>query len=162
MSAPTEVLLQFDAAANAYAATCHTDPLQWHRPDAAEFTRLHDLLLPHAESGDARSQYALATIYWLGLCCETEEELAQTRQVSIEKATPWWIAAAAQGHWPALDNLVTSGVGPDAERARQAWAALEHERPDLVGHYSGMPVYGPPFVQELSRRLYSKVDLTLM
>src|SRR5688572_16273737 len=98
VSEASEVLLQFGKAAKAYAATCHTDPSQWHRPDVAEFIRLHDLLLPHAESGDAQSQYALATIYSLGLCCETEEAFAQTRQALTEKATPWWIAAATQGH----------------------------------------------------------------
>src|SRR5688572_371121 len=154
MSSANQVLEQFDFAMETYADKCHTDPSRWHAPDVAEFTRLRSLLMPHAEAGDARSQYALATIYWQGLCCVSEEDYQRTFQSSIEVATRWWIAAASQGYWHALDNLVTDGVGPEAERARRACAELNEERPDLIGRSHGMPVYGPAFVQELSRRLY--------
>jgi hypothetical protein len=102
-------------------------------------------------------QYALASILWLGLCCTSEAEIQAGRAAALEEATRWWTAAAMQGHWPALDNLVTSGVGADAERARESWHQLEQERPDLVGSSHSMPVYGPDFVQELCRRFYGRV-----
>ena len=148
---------RYQAACRAHADACAVDPQSWHRPDVDEFTQLSRLLLPHAESGDMACQYALATILWLGLCCESEEQFVASRGASIAEATRWWIAAARQGFWPALDNLVTSGVGPEAQRAGKAWRQLEQERRDLVGSSHGMPVYGPEFVQGLSRRLYGRV-----
>jgi hypothetical protein len=102
-------------------------------------------------------QYALATILSLGLCCESEEQFLVGHSFAREAATRWWIAAAMQGFWPALDNLITSGVGAEAQRAGEAFRQLEQERRDLVGSSHGMPVYGPRFVQELSRRLYGRV-----
>ena len=102
-------------------------------------------------------QYALATILSMGLCCDTEEQFLAGHSAAREAATRWWIAAAMQGFWPALDNLVTSGVGVETQRASEAWDKLEQERPDLVGSSHGMPVYGPDFVRELSRRLYGRV-----
>lgn len=102
-------------------------------------------------------QYALATILSMGLCCESEEQFLAGHSAAREAATHWWIAAAMQGFWPALDNLITSGVGAEAQRASEAFRRLEQERRDLVGSSHGMPVYGPEFVQELSRRFYGRV-----
>src|SRR5688572_27450461 len=92
-------------------------------------------------------------ISWLGLCCESENDYRATRDAAVQEATQWWIAAARQGHWAALDNLVTSGVGTEAESARAAWKELADERQDLIGRSHGMPVFGPDFVQELCRRV---------
>jgi hypothetical protein len=140
-----------------YTRICAADPNTWHRPDVSEFSALKSLLLPHAESGDVHCQYALAVILWMGLCCESEEEM-QTRYGSLlAEATLWWAAAAARGYWPALDNLVTDGVGEQAARAKEAGKELERERGDLVGWADKMPIYGQDFVQELSRRLYGRV-----
>jgi len=144
---------RYEAAVRIYGEACAAAPEQWHRPDVAEFK---ELLLPYAESGDMNCQYAIATIHWLGLCCETEEEFLADRSAR-ERATRWWIAAAMQGYWPALDNLVTCGVGAEAKRAGEAWDKLKQERPDLIGSSHGMPIYGPEFVQELSRRFYGRV-----
>jgi hypothetical protein len=157
MSSSHALYDRYQAAVCGYCDTCAGDPQSWHRPDVAEFTELRRLLLPHSESGDAACQYALATIHWLGLCCESEEQFVTGRVAATEEATRWWIAAATQGFWPALDNLVSDGVGPEAERAREAWRKLGQERRDLVGSSRGMPVYEPKFVQELSRRLYGRV-----
>lgn len=148
---------RYQLAFQAYGDACASEPERWHRPDVAEFTELHRLLLPHAESGDMYCQYALATILWMGLCCDSEEQFLSGHTVAREAATRWWIAAAMQGFWPALDNLITSGVGPEARRASEAFRQLEQERRDLVGSSHGMPVYGPEFVQELSRRFYGRV-----
>ena len=133
---------RYQAAFRAYGETCAADPQSWHRPDVAEFSELRRLLLPHAESGDMTCQYALATIQWWGLCCESEEQFSAGRGAAMEEATRWWIAAAMQGCWPALDNLVTSGVGAEAQRATEAFRQLKKERRDLVVSSHGMPVYG--------------------
>ena len=145
---------RYQAAMEAYAEMCTTDPQDWHRPNVVEFMELQHLLLPHAESGDMHCQYAMATILWLGLCYESEQDLIATHPVRIKEATRWWIAAASKGHVYALDNLVTSGIGPEAERARTASDVLERERRDLVGTSEDMPIYGPDFFEELSKRLY--------
>ena len=148
---------RYQIAFRAYGDICASAPERWHRPDVAEFTELHRLLLPHAESGDMYCQYALATIHSMGLCSESEEQFLADHIDAREAATRWWIAAAMQGFWPALDNLVTSGIGPEAQRACEAWRQLEQDRRDLVGSSHGMPVYGPEFVRELSRRFYGRV-----
>lgn len=151
------LLDRYDAAMQVYTADCTSNPSVWHRPNVAEFMELYGLLIPYAEAGEICCQYALATILWLGLCCESEEKFHTTLASAKEKATRWWIAAAKQGYWPALDNLVSTGVGKEAELAREAWHKLERERPDLVGFANGMPIYGDEFVQELSRRMYDRV-----
>src|SRR5438309_8516654 len=96
---------RYQSAIRAHGDACATDPQSWHRPDVAEFTELRRLLQPHAESGDVNCQYALGTILWLGLCCESEEQFSAGHAAAIEEATRWWIAAARQGLCPALDNL---------------------------------------------------------
>ena len=144
-------------ALDRYAKICAEAPEVWHRADVTEFSELKRALLPWAENGDVRCQYALATISRLGLCCESDDALASQHASLSAEATPWLIAAARQGYWPAVDNLATSGVGPEAARVSAAFAQLSRERADLVGFAHGMPVYGPPFVEELTRRLFGRV-----
>jgi len=157
MSNPRAICDRYEAAVRAYSRDCASDLSSWHRPDVAEFSELRRLLTPYAESGDMLCQYALATILWLGLCCVSEEQFMEGHSVACEEATRWWIAAAKQGHLPALDNLVGSGVGSEAQQAREAFRKLECERRDLVGSSHGMPIYGDEFIQELSRRFYGRV-----
>jgi hypothetical protein len=153
MSNAREVHARYKATIETHCEACRVDQQRWHQANV-EFAELRRQLLPHAESGDTLCQYALATIAWLGLCCESEEAFIAGHAASVEEATRWWIAAATQGYWPALDNLVTSGVGPEAQRAREASQSLEQTRPDLVGTSHGMPMYGQEFFQELSKNLY--------
>ena len=140
----------------AYIEECMVNPEDWHRPNVAEFEKLHQLLLPYAESGDMLCQYACATITWLGLYCESMEEFIRSHPVRIEEATRWWIAAATQGHEAALDNLITDGRGAEADRAREVSGQVERECPDLVGRSKGMPVYGPEFFAAVQSRLYGQ------
>jgi hypothetical protein len=157
MNNSSVVFERYDAAMRAHCEVCASAPQRWHRADTVEFAELERLLTPHAESGAVHCQYALATIFWMGLCCESEEQFLAGRTSALEKATRWWRAAAQQGFCPALDNLVTSGVGPEAQKAGEACRQLERERQDLVGSSHGMPVYGPEFWLELSRNLYGRV-----
>lgn len=144
-------------AMNAYAETCSADPENWHPPDATEFSEIARDLLQAAEQGDMYCQYALATILHMGLNLETEEQFVVAMAEANEAATRWWIAAAKQGFWPAVDNLLTSGVGEEAQRIRDAFDQLEKERKNMVGSSHGMPVYTASIFQELSWRLYGKV-----
>src|SRR4051794_3530634 len=114
MNSPDPVFERYQVAIQAYFRLCATDPQGWHRPDGTEFSELRRLLLAPAGSGDMLCQYALATILWFGLCCESEEQFQTGYAAAIEEATRWWLAAAKQDYWPALDNLVTSGVGAEA------------------------------------------------
>jgi hypothetical protein len=148
---------RYEVAMRTYSEGCVAETQEWHRPDVAEFSELLRLLRPCAESGDMRCQYAVGTILMLGLCCESEEQMAASQASACEEASRWWIVLAKQGFTPALDNLVTSGVGEEAQRAREAWRQLGRERRDLIGASNGMPVYGPEFIEELSRRLYGRV-----
>lgn len=118
---------------------------------AAAFLELREQLKPYAEGGDIRCQYVLACLYGIYPCYTTEEEARLHYKYDIQEATQWWVTAAKQGHPWALDNLVTCGVGPEAERASQAWAEFEKKRPELVGRYKWMPVYGPNFTIEFCR-----------
>jgi hypothetical protein len=151
------VYARYEAASQAHTDFCVRTPGNWHPPNVAEFRELKRLLLPHAEAGDTRSQYAVATILFLGLCCESEEQYLRTYDAAVAEATPWWIAAAKQGYWPALDSLLTCGVGAEAERLREASNELMRERPDLISRADGMPIYNDEFMQELSRRIYGGV-----
>jgi len=154
MSDANTVLERFERASHAWGQDCQKDPSVWHRPDVAEFSKLRTLLEPHAESGHAGCQYALATISWLGLCRDSEELMLSGHEAAIREATRWWIAASSQGYWPALDNLIVLGVGPEADRARIASDEVARDRADLIGRSHGMPVYGPDFIQEVGRRIY--------
>lgn len=157
-SAPTPADYErYLVALDHYARICAEAPEVWHRADVTEFSELKRALLPWAENGDVRCQYALATISRLGLCCESEDALASQHASLCAEATPWLIAAARQGYWPAVDNLATSGGGPEAARVSAAFAQLSRERADLVGFADGMPVYGPSFLEELTRRLFCRV-----
>lgn len=157
------VLRRYYKSVELYGNACAQDPSVWHRPDASEFSQLHDLLLPLAEAGDMHAQYALATIYWLGLRCQSEEQYFEEYQALLEKATFWWVAAASQGHWVALDNLLTCGVGKEAGRVTSLRYQFEKTHPRLVDRSDDMPLYGPDFMQELCRTVYGKglEDLSL-
>jgi hypothetical protein len=124
---------RYEVAMRTYSEGCAADTQEWHRPDVAEFSELLRLLKPYVESGDMCCQYTVATILILGLCCESEEQMAASQGSACEEASHWWIALAKQGFTPALDNLVTSGVGAEAQRAREAWRQLARERRELVG-----------------------------
>lgn len=157
------VLQRYYKSVDLYGNACAQDPSVWHRPDTSEFSQLHDLLLPFAKADDMYAQYALATIYWLGLSCKSEEQYFEEYQTLIEKATFWWVAAASQGHWIALDNLLTCGVGEEAERVQNIRDQFEKTHLHLVDRSHDMPLYGPDFMQELCRTVYGKVieDLSL-
>ena len=158
---PTEaqaVFEQYRAVLDAFSAQCRDTPDQWHSL-AKQFLALRDLLLRHAEAGNCDCQYALGTMGLLGLCCESQAEFEAGRERALQEATPWWIAAGKQGCSWAVDNLIVCGKGPEADRARAVAKEVQHGSVNLIGHDTptGMPIYGPEFMQEVTRRLYGTV-----
>lgn len=130
----------------------------WFRPDVAAFSSLYSVILPFAESKDAWAQYAIATILSLGLRCSTQQEYVESYQCFLPTMSHWWASAAKQGHFDALDNLVTSGVGVEAEKARAVAKAIQQEMPGLIGSAQGMPSYGPDYFKELYKRFSGEAN----
>ena len=149
------ILAEYHRAIERNTAICATDPSCYHPPDIITFRSLRTRLVPFADSGDMHCQYALATILFLGLCYTTEDEQHLHRSSDIAEASILWDAAAAQGSAWAIDNLITSGVGPAAERARAEARRVEQERSDLVPWRDDHPVYGPNFMETVRRRIYA-------
>lgn len=126
----------------------------WFRPDVATFNSLYAEILPIADSGDAWAQYAVGTMLSLGLRCSTQQEYFESYLSHLPTMSHWWSVAAKQGHLGALDNLLTSGIGVESDRARSLANAIRQERPELIGSSHGMPCYGQEYFEELNRRLY--------
>jgi len=145
---------QYEDAMDAFVNASIKHAGAWFRPDVETFSTLYSEVLPFAELGDAWAQYAIATILSLGLRCSTQQVYAEIYPSLLPTMTHWWTSAAKQGHLGALDNLVTSGVGIEAERARSVAKAIQQERPELIGSSLGMPSYGPEYFEEMYRRLY--------
>jgi len=149
-----ELLRRYDRACDVYTAETIAHAGAWHRADVEEFSELFESLLPHAYDGESLAQYAVATILWLGMRCETQQEQFDHYQASVTEASRWWIAAAKQGHLGALDNLLTSGVGAEADHLRRIAELVQVERPELVSWSDGMPCFGREYFLELFERTY--------
>jgi len=139
-----ELLSRFEQALDLLESNPES-PLPGRNPDA--FRSLLPQLERHAEIGDPQCQAALATVLAFGLACATEAEFLETQAESSRRATALWSEAAMQRFWPAFDNLVTCGVGPEGDAAREVARTLATERPDLVGSEEALPLYGPRFMQ---------------
>ena len=148
------LLAEYEAAVTAHCDICAAAPEQYHVPDAALFRSVRLRLKRFADFGDVRCQYAIATILSLGLCHQTEEQQHQQRNDDMIEASRLWEAAATEGHLPALYNLITSGIGPAADRAREAMRQVEQGQPELISGGHGMPVYGWVFMETVRRSIY--------
>jgi hypothetical protein len=144
---------QFESVLVRYRAACENlSGGDAYQGCATTFATLLDELEAGAVAGDEYCQDAIATILGYGLHYTPSEGSVLERERDRERATHFWIAAAKQGLWGSFDNLVTQGVGPVADQAREIWKQVEAEQPELVGYSQGMPVYGPPFVQKACER----------
>jgi len=96
----------------------------------AEKFKIHrDRMLPLAENGDALAQYRIANIYMLGYLYDSELKAREHYQEDAIILTKWLILSAKQGVIAALDNLLSNGVGAEAEKiqeiARSMWSETE-------------------------------------
>lgn len=154
---------QYDAAINEFVNSSIEHAGAWFKPEVETFSRLYLDVLPFAESGDAWAQYAIATVLSLGLRCSTQKEYTESYQSHLPAMSFWWASAAKQGHLEALDNLVTSGIGVEADKARAIAEVIRQEMPELIGSALGMPSYpsyGPEYFSELYRRLFGREPST--
>jgi len=133
-------------------------PMSWHRPDFAEV-----FLNCGVYSSTCRGwRYAVVSMRspqscrW-GCAALGGRSFQAGHATAIEEATRWWIAAARQGCWPALDNLVASAWERRRSEQTRRGVNLSRRGAILVEWSHGMPVYGPEFVQELRRRFYGRV-----
>lgn len=117
-SAETSEITAFWADCEALGAVC--DVNNWHVTTewADKFAQHLRSLFPLAEGGNALAQYYVAAIYMLGYCYTSAEEQAENYQRDMLEMSKWLERAARQGIVAAVDNLVTMGVGPEAERVR--------------------------------------------
>lgn len=148
------LLNRYEAACAAYTETCIAHQDEWTLADVAEFTELFDLLVEYAKAGAADAQYAVASILYLGTRSRSQQEHLGSHALAVKDASVWWVAAARQGHLHALDNLLTCGVGEEAERVRRVAEQMKQERPELVTWTDGMPCLQPHYFVELAKRSY--------
>lgn len=126
-AAETPEILAFWADCEAVGVV--NDLEHWYiTPEWAEKFRLHQLTLtPLAESGNPLAQCSIATILLLGYCYSSAEEQLENHDRDSKEMTNWLVRSARQGLVAAVDNLVTCGVGTEAERLRAITAQLFEE-----------------------------------
>ena len=138
---------RWTVALNGYGDASRVLPGQWHPPDTKTFRHLLRELQPLAEAGNIHCQYAVATIYAWGLCAESEAGFQSNGEQWTLEATRFWDLAARRGHPYALDNFITSGIGPKKEILNEMIAAISKERPELT-----------EFSPEFCRLLYERIS----
>lgn len=106
------------------------DGTHWYITKAwAEKFRGHfAALLPLAEAGNPLAQYQIAGLLMLGYCYDNPRECEENYSTDMVQMSAWLERAARQGVVVAVDNLITNGVGAEAERLRQISAEVAHDR----------------------------------
>ena len=106
------------------------DGTHWYITEAwAEKFRGHfAALLPLAEVGNPLAQYHIAGLLMFGYCYESQRECEQNYSTDMVQMSAWLERAARQGVVAAVDNLITSGVGTEAERLRKIFAEIAQDR----------------------------------
>lgn len=132
-----------------------SDGDHWYiTPDWENLFRRHlAALLPIASAGNPWAQYSVAVLYMNGYLYSTEAEaIANYHKDSIE-LSGWLVLCARQGFVAAVDNIITSGVGPEAERLRGILREVEAQSV-IPTEEHGLPVYPPTIFAEVWRRAY--------
>ena len=97
-----------------------SDEDNWYVTEAwaEKFTGHLRRLAPLAEKGHVLAQYSVAVIYMFGLCYSNRNIAEESYQKDCLAMSQWLEHAAKQGYMIAVDNLVSVGVGAEAERLR--------------------------------------------
>ncbi|MCF6194363.1 MAG: hypothetical protein L3J46_08545, partial [Kangiellaceae bacterium] len=77
------------------------------------------VILPLAENGDPVAQYNVATIYLCGYLYSSEEKAIKAYEADAIVMSKWFERAARSGYVVAIDNLISTGVGDEAERLKR-------------------------------------------
>lgn len=95
---------------------------------AGKFREHLSQLQPLAESGNILAQYSVACIHMLGYCYASEEAfMSNWLSLDAPEMSKWLIRAARQGYLCALDNLCTTGIGPEADLVRSVSKKISQE-----------------------------------
>ena len=94
------------------------------------FEKHKEVLKPMAQAGDMYSQYSIAVIYMLNLLHSDMESARVVHEEDAKECTRWLLMSAKQGFLAALDNLLSVGVGPEADRVRALSKTIPRS-PDL-------------------------------
>lgn len=119
----------------AFLADCDTlgkvnDENNWYVTEewARKFRNHLESLKAIAEKGNPLAQGYVATILMLGYCYTSSQEQLVHNHRDAEEMSYWLERCARQGLVAAVDNLVTCGVGPEAERLRKISSQLFEEQ----------------------------------
>lgn len=97
---------------------------------AAKFRSHLQTLLILAESGNPWAQSYVAGIYMVGYCYTSYAEFERNYERDAAEMSNWLVRVSRQGIVIAVDNLITTGVGPEAERVRGIWREMCGRAPD--------------------------------
>ena len=104
---------------------------------ALRFEEHLDTLLVLAEKNDPMSQYQVACIYLSGYLYHDEKDSLENYETDIEKASFWFEKAAKNKVYSAIDNLISVGVGEEANRLRAIYEEYKEQ----------FPLINPPSVE---------------
>ena len=96
---------------------------------ALKFQEHLDALLLLAQQNDPMSQYQVACIYFSGYLYTSENEAIESYESDIKKASLWFERAIKNKVYSAIDNLITVGVGEEADRLRAIYAEYKEQFP---------------------------------
>lgn len=125
----------------------------------SERFRTHlNILEPLAKLGDAWAQYSISVIYMLGYLYLDEDEMAQHYEKDVATLSYWLEKAAKQGFITAVDNLISTGVGPEADRLRKIFTEVEKELGTPFNEELNLPVYGPEYCEKVWEIAYGNLN----
>ncbi len=135
---PSDRDFKSDETSETLAFWCDTESLEvvnisgiWIWPITEELAikfRDHlQKLIPVAENGNVLAQYAVAAIYMAGYCYTSSEDQLANAEHDLAEMTKWLVRAARQGYLIAVDNLISGGVGPEAERVRSIYNEVQEQ-----------------------------------
>ena len=104
---------------------------------ALKFQGHLNTLLLLAEQNDPMSQYQVACIYFSGYLYSNEKDAIENYESDIEKASFWFKKAAMNKVYSAIDNLISVGVGEEANRLRVIYEEYKDQ----------FPLINPPSVE---------------
>jgi hypothetical protein len=124
----TEETFAFERDCESLGMIC--DENNWYVTDewAKKFRAHHTTLLVLAEAGNAIAQMYVATIYMVGYCYSNAADCELNLEKDHIEMSTWLERAARQGIVAAVDNLITDGVGVEADRLRTIYEEVAYQR----------------------------------
>lgn len=99
------------------------DGKEWYVTDqwAKKFRTHLNNMLPLAEKGDPIAQYNVGVVYMCGYLHSTEQSAIEANKADTVEMSKWLERAARGGVVVAIDNLISTGVGEEADRLRKIY-----------------------------------------